>query len=454
MAASRPARDTEYAMLPLRISRANIFRTLAAGFSVVILFLLAAAYVGVRNIRVIQQDAADLVRQQAVANRLIAGLRQQQTTLREVFSILARDPDSVDYAGMMEQLDAAGAEIARVSGEGSQTAERELWQLLRLRSQDFSNEARRLLNAQEPSSFASLDLFRFHEAFTGVAARLMERQYNHVSEAQQRVDQRSRALLQQATWFAGVCLLLALLCAGMTAWLVGRLTGALEAQGEELTRVSWQMMTQQEDAARRFSHELHDELGQALTAIKTNLTALDSNGMAGHPRLRDSLSLVDAAIGDVRQMSQLLHPTILDDFGLDPALRWLAEGFAARTRIEATVDSSFSGRLSDELETHFYRIAQEALTNIARHSGANAAGITLTVENGVARLTIRDNGRGLPADRASRAGLPTGGLGLTGMRARARSAGGDLEVSSPPGQGVVIEVRAPINHETNPNPAR
>jgi signal transduction histidine kinase len=159
---------------------------------------------------------------------------------------------------------------------------------------------------------------------------------------------------------------------------------------------------------------------------------------------------VDEAIGNVRQMSQLLRPTILDDFGLEAGLRWLAEGFAARTGIEVAVDSSYSGRLPDETETHLFRISQEALTNIARHAGAKHVQMKLTSSGGEIRLSIQDDGCGL-------SDAPAGGrgLGLIGIRARARSAGGDVTVRSRPGQGVLIEVRVPLHHlqdETHSHP--
>src|SRR5919107_5509618 len=93
------------------------------------------------------------------------------------------------------------------------------------------------------------------------------------------------------------------------------------------------MLEGQEATARRFSHELHDELGQSLTALKTNLTALDGRGELSRERVEDSVRLVDEAIGNVRQLSQLLRPTILDDFGLEAGLRWLSEGFPNRTGI-------------------------------------------------------------------------------------------------------------------------
>jgi two-component system sensor histidine kinase UhpB len=208
------------------------------------------------------------------------------------------------------------------------------------------------------------------------------------------------------------------------------------------------MLEDQEATARRFSHELHDELGQSLSAVKTNLAALDSNGQVHHARLADCLRLVDEAIGNVRQMSQLLRPTILDDFGLAAGLRWLCEGFAQRTSIEVTCDATFEGRLPDETETHLFRIAQEALTNVARHAGAKHVRMQLQAGAGGVRLTIADDGCGLPAAPAN-----PQGLGLIGMRARARSAGGDVAIHSRPGEGVLIEVQVPLGDETHTHSA-
>src|SRR5271166_2439828 len=124
---SAPSRDTDSAMSPRPITHQNIFRVLLGGFGLVILLLLAAAVAGVRNIDSIQQNAASMVREQAVTNRLIDELHKQQTSLSEVFSILARDPDSVDYDRIMSQLDEAGRDIDRIAAEGGQTPERALW---------------------------------------------------------------------------------------------------------------------------------------------------------------------------------------------------------------------------------------------------------------------------------------------------------------------------------------
>jgi len=439
-------------MLPRQITHQNIFRLLSAGFSLVILLLLAAAVVGVRNIQSIQENASSLVREQNVTNRLIDELQRQQTSLSEVFSVLARDPDTVDAEGIMSQLQQAGSDIDRISAEGARTPQSHLWKRLQETSATFSGEARRILTTVNPTTFSSIDLFRDHEAFTAVVARLLESEYRAVSAAQSQIDRRSARLLDTSMVFASAAVLLALIFAAVTVRLASQLIRGMEWQAAELGRVSFHMLEDQEAAARRFSHELHDELGQSLTAVKTNLAALDAGGRFDSARRDDCLRLVDESIGNVRQMSQLLRPTILDDFGLDAGLRWLSEGFAARTGIDVKCDSSFTGRLPDETETHLFRIAQEALTNVARHSGARHVEVQLASVKGAILLSIRDDGRGLPAVAPADGTRKPGPLGMIGMRARARSAGGDVSVRSHPGGGVVIEVRVPLD-QTNSHPA-
>jgi signal transduction histidine kinase len=434
-------------MHPRQITHRNILRVLVAGFSLVILLLLAAATVGVYNIQLLQRNAANLVREQSVTNRLIDELHRQQTSLSDVFSVMARDPDSLDYVHILQQLDEADRDIDRISDEGAMTPERDLWARLKQSSGQFSGEARRILAPDAPETFAPAELFRYHEAFISVVAKLIEAEYRKVSAAQAQIDQRSTQLLDLTVTFAAASVLLALVFAVITIKMTLDLTRRMEWQTGELSRVSFHMLEDQEATARRFSHELHDELGQQLTAMKTNLAALDVGGQVNRARLEDCLRLADEAIGNVRQMSQLLHPTILDDFGLEAGLRWLAEGFTARTGIVVDLNSNYSGRLADETETHLFRIAQEALTNVARHSGAKRVEVKLESNEGQVRLAIRDNGSGFTG-RTNGAGM-----GMIGMRARARSAGGDVDIRSAPGGGVLIEVRAPFRNETYSHPA-
>ena len=152
--------------------------------------------------------------------------------------------------------------------------------------------------------------------------------------------------------------------------------------------------------------------------------------------------LVDRAIQDVREMSQLLRPTILDDFGLDAALRSLTESFSQRTGIKVEYRSNKDGRRwKDDAETNLYRIAQEALTNVARHSQATLVNIDLEESGGSLTLQIRDNGRGLDPDTSKK----SSGLGLAGMQTRARGCGGNLRLQSDPGKGLRIEVTCPLD---------
>ena len=432
-------------MLERQITHQNIFRVLIGGFALVMLLLLAAAFVGIRSIHSIQANADDIVREQAVNNRLIDELQHQQTSVREVFSLLARDPESVDYDQLMRQLAEADANINRISAEGAQTAERDLWARLQQASLAFSAEARHVLTDESTESYATVDLFRYHEAFVAVISRLLAANYRKANAAQAQIGRRSSQLLQSSYLVASASVLLGLLFAVFTVRLVSRLIQRMDWQTAELGRVSWHMLEDQEATARRFSHELHDELGQALTAIRTNLSTLESGAQPATARLQDCRRLVDEAIGNVRQLSQLLRPVILDDFGLEAALRWLAEGFATRTGIAVDFESHFSERLPDETETHLFRIAQETLTNVARHSGAKHVRMQLEDRGNEICLSIADDGRGLPAG-ASTNGR---GMGMIGMRARARSAGGDLMVHSRPGEGVLIEVRAPLRYKTD-----
>jgi signal transduction histidine kinase len=205
-----------------------------------------------------------------------------------------------------------------------------------------------------------------------------------------------------------------------------------------LTKMQYQFLETQENVARRFSHELHDELGQALTAVKANLSALRRS--PDEARVDDCMHLVDQAIKDVREMSQLLRPTILDDFGLDAALRSLTDSFSQRTGIEVSYRSDIGARrLRDEAETSLFRIAQEALTNVARHAQATSVSIDLLSSGSDVVLSIRDNGQGFAMTERR----VTAGLGLAGMETRARGCGGQLRLETAAGKGLMIEVTCP-----------
>jgi signal transduction histidine kinase len=393
-----------------------------------------AGFVGIRNLWSIQANAASLVEEQSLTTRLIDEVQREQGTLSAIFYHLERDP-SVDRFEILRQLDEADRHIEQIlsSLPGAREA---LWEEFRSASAAFSSEARRLLTSRKDQIPASRELLHRHQQVMAIVARLIAASHEKANAAESQIHRRSEELVRQSLLLLGTSLALGLLCSFLTARITTDLFRRMERQAGELSRVSWHMLENQESAARRFSHELHDELGQSLTAIKANLVAIQSQ--ASLARVQDCVGLVDEAVRNVRQLSQLLHPTILDDFGLAEGFRWLAEGFTQRTGISVECRPSFNDRLPEEAEIHLFRICQEALTNIARHSRATRVAIDLSREGDSVRLLIADNGCGI------KIGSGKEGLGMIGMRARARSIGGELEVRSGGKRGFVIEAKVPI----------
>jgi signal transduction histidine kinase len=256
--------------------------------------------------------------------------------------------------------------------------------------------------------------------------------------AEARIGAEAAELRNESAMLLGGSFLLAIACALLVVRVVWSLFRRMEVQASEVSRVSWHMLKIQEDSARRFSHELHDELGQSLTALKANLAGMGPSNLEA--RRLDCAHIVDEAIANVRELSQLLRPVILDDFGLDAGLRWLTEKFSNRTGITVEYRSDYQGRLEDEVETHLFRIAQETLTNVARHSGATRVDLRLEKNGPEISLTVTDNGKGL---KGTASGTARSGIGMIGMRARARQAGGELSAGEAPGGGLRIRVSVP-----------
>ena len=421
-----------------------IVRVLLGGFGLVILLLLAAGLLGVRNISSIRATATDLLEEQVRTSDLLDAVLREQRTITAIYENIARRPESLDRDQLLGQLVASDKDLADIVEAASDEPEQGLWKQLFSDASSFSDEARKILASESPVKEPSIRLLETHRQVLTLVDKLVEVESRRSKELQQRLEASSGSLLRQSSILLGGGLVLALLFAFVTVRLTGQLVRRLEWQTGELSRVSWQLLEKQETTARRFSHELHDELGQSLSALKANLTPLASVAGPGKSRVDDSLSLVDEAIRNVRELSQLLRPTILDDFGLAASLRWLCERVQQRTGLDIQFNSNVDGRMADETETHLFRIAQEALTNVARHSGATRVDIQLDRQNGKGRLEIRDNGRGVSSTplKASSEQQPRG-LGIVGMRARARSAGGELKIGSAPGEGTVIEASFP-----------
>jgi len=209
--------------------------------------------------------------------------------------------------------------------------------------------------------------------------------------------------------------------------------------------LSARLMTLQDEERRRFARELHDSVGQHLAAMKMAISMLQSK-LPGDPIVRDSLNLLDASIAETRTISHLLHPPLLDEAGLNSAMRWFVEGFAQRSGITVNLNIQESAeRLSESIELVLFRVLQESLTNVHRHAGAKQADVSLGTNGGNVVLSIKDYGQGLPEsllDSLQEDGTG-GGVGLAGMTERVREIGGRLEVNSSP-TGTEVVARVPI----------
>jgi signal transduction histidine kinase len=288
--------------MPLALSRRITYRTiltvLGAGFGLVVLLLLAAAAVAVRNSRAIQQDTKDLVREQVLTSRLITETRAEQATLNAVFYQLTHDSESLDRAELVRQLDAADESLARLARSAEQSAESGFWKQLDSSTRAFTAEARRVIELEKMSDASLRSLFKLHEEVIRVIRELTDSSSVRARTAELKITSDAQELMRQSVSLLGVSLALALLCAVLTLRLATTLFRRMEDQANELNRVSWQMLKGQEEAARRFSHELHDELGQSLTAVKATLSTMTPDSL-GEKRI-DCLQLVNEAISNVR----------------------------------------------------------------------------------------------------------------------------------------------------------
>ena len=207
----------------------------------------------------------------------------------------------------------------------------------------------------------------------------------------------------------------------------------LDEANASLRQLSARLLTLQDDERRRIASHLHDSTGGWITALAMNLSVLQSEGKnlssKAQTVLADSLEMLRDMSDDLRTVSHLLHPPLLDEMGLQSALRWYVDEFSKRSQIPVEVEISPNiGRLARDCETAIFRIVQEALTNVHRHSGSARASICLTREHGEVNLEVRDWGTGISS--MQRGMPPPNGVGLQGMRERIRQFGGEFEIRS------------------------
>ncbi len=219
----------------------------------------------------------------------------------------------------------------------------------------------------------------------------------------------------------------------------------LKESQNQLRHLSSRLLTAQETERRRISRELHDDLGGALSLLKLRCSLIEKKLAIGlREECRQNLAFIDQIIDSVHRLSRDLSPSIIEDLGLMPAIRWLVDNFATHHQIKVIYDISDVGSLlAKEDHVHVYRIFQEVLTNLGKHARAKTVIVKISENDEAVSFCVEDDGVGFDMEAVSMRPISEKGLGLATMDERARMLGGSLEISSPEGKGTRMTLRIP-----------
>jgi len=420
---------------------------LVGGVVLMIVLLGADGVIGFKSILSIREKVSSLTETQFRSVVLIDEVQRVQSALGSILHRLSdgeaiKDRDELEKG--MDSIEHSFRDL--FANIPKRDPDIQLWRAVEAASAEATQEANRALEHGSHGRPDLNGLVSARERLLDSTNLLIRANHDRAQATRRQIEEvASNRLAEDATLLTG-CLIIAGLCAWLVLATANKLQRQITEHATELGRVSWQLMERQENLARRLSHELHDELGQSLTALKTNFSRFTSAGVVDSNWIEDCSGLLKDSIRSAHEISQLLRPTMLDDFGLDSALRWLCERFEERNRIAVVYQSDMEERLDAQTETHVFRIAQEALTNIAKHASASRVDMSLTRDRNHIRFRIQDNGVGMKAepDRSR----PH--FGVTGMKARARSLEGSMEIRSSAGEGVELVVVFPwkaVAHE-------
>jgi signal transduction histidine kinase len=446
-----------------RPARLTIRGTLYAGFGLVFVLWLASGYDFVSRLDSVEERASAVGARAAAADQQLSTVRVQvliaSIYLRDaLFDTTPKTRD--DYRAQMgtARRDIGQALIAYVPVADLED-EREDFRQLRAEIDAFwemvlpvlewdvsrrSTEARTWLRERVIPKRELI--VRISERIQGLNRAALVREHDEVRQIY--ADMRRRIW---AT--SGLALMASLLIAAAATRYAGRLEGRIRQQSikdaentRNLQHLSAKLVKAQEEERRTIARELHDEVGQALTAIKVELSIAGKRAALTEREgaaFQEARRLTERALQQLRDLSQLLHPAMLDDLGLPETIAWYLNGFSARTSIRADlVQDRMEGRLASEVETCLYRILQEALTNVARHAEASHCRVYVQRLPHTVLLTVEDDGKGFPADQPA-TGERKRGLGLLGIKERVAGFRGSLRVETAPGAGTRLTVELP-----------
>ena len=430
---------------------------LVAGVLMAALMVVATSLYARREVRRLRDEQVALAERHRLDTLQLIRIDNNVATIADTLRDMTDGSQPYPLAAWQQTFDRL-----RVDLEQALARERELAPVARPAAQARQlDEASRRLQEALDRGFAAARAGREEEALAILTADARSRQAELTHQVSQllidntRADDegtaRARAVYdavdRQILWL-NVGLVAALLVAGGTIVLaVRRSIIALQQVSAERRALSWRMIRLQEDVQAGLARELHDEFGQVLTALGFGLTRTRRHVEQGATpaatvaaQIGELQDLARQVLDGVRQRSRALHPVVLDDFGLEHALRSHVELVNRQSGIPIEVRTSgdFTG-LPGEIATHLYRVLQESLTNVVRHAGASEVLVTAEHDDREVRLTVDDDGRGVDGREGA-----SPGLGLTSMRERAALMGGTFTIGPGPLGGTRVEVRVPV----------
>lgn len=430
-------------------------RLLLAGFGGLLALMLAGgldSLIRLREVKGIEADLREnyLHRAQSL-EQIRSGIYQSSIVLRDY--LLAGDPASA--GDQVQKWDAVRATTDQAIAQGAAAAEGEeapLFQNLRNEVQDYWKLRQSVVltaGGGKGNPYSSGDLVRRRTALLALIDRIDQINQVQLTSANTKANAAFEALRWRTLWLLAITMGVGIGLAAFTARRTLLMEGELQQRYEEgvrarqeLQELSARLVSAQEEERRSISRELHDEVGQSLSALLMeagNAAARVSPDSTEIRRHVESIKrLAEASVQVIRNMSLLLRPSMLDDLGLVPALEWQAREVSKRTglRVQVTADENAS-ELPDEHKTCIYRVVQEALHNCARHAQARSVKVEVQQQAAQIVLSVEDDGRGFDARRVR-------GLGLVGMEERVHHLGGALRVNSRPGSGTTIAVVLPL----------
>ncbi len=399
------------------------------------------------------------------AQRWVGHTRDVQSALSDVESLgtragraRTRFVDTGDTA-FFEEYQAAADDIpAKLQLIEDLTADNPAQFDLRNRLVQVTNRRLALLNASvELKRSGSPDLPQqalLRQQIIDISAEsdgLVQKMQDHEQQLLEARRQQSELLFRIAAYILCTAFVIALALFFLHYRMLNAELSAREQAESSLRTLSVRLLELQDQERRKFSRELHDSLGQYLVGTKMNLGMLSRSLPENNQLIAECMKLLDQAMTETRTISHLLHPPLLDETGFASAARWYVEGFAKRSGIQTSLDMPEDlGRLSPSLELALFRVLQESLTNVHRHSKSRKADVSVKLSEDEVVLRIRDYGQGIPPDvlnrfRSKRA---HGGVGLAGMRERIHELGGRLDMDSD-GNGTQVVASMPRSQPKN-----